>query len=783
MRLMELDNFSKVAFTARNGQRGSLHCDTIAAFDIETTTYYRNGDSVRTFDNDAYRTEPEWFDNAEKLSVMYVWQFAVEADPYISSPEAYSHMSYDPDEPLVYMGRTWEEFYTFLNGYAEAAVAALSYMGKRRPTLYVYVHNLGYEFQHMRGVFGDKFGGDPSPINPFDNPVFARNNRTPLRAVLELEAATIEFRDSLALTQKSLAKWCKDSNLPNAKLETPAGYYDVPRLPVTPLTDFEIEYSVNDVVSMVYGLQQYRKANGGRVDKIPMTQTGNVRRAVRKAVKTNEDWCSMCQMVTASYSFDDFKMINHAFVGGWTHANAMYTGKVVDNVKCFDFASDYPFCMSAFKYPYGAFKRYDNKEDIARYLETDLDTWRDPRSLDLEHRYIVQFTATGIVSNYQNTFWSSSKAFDLTGAVVDNGKIQSAERATFIMTDLDYHMFKRAYSYDSLEITSLMRSGAAYLPLEFKNVLFKNYGYKTTLRGVAGQESKYVESKQIINSMYGVAVTKNVTDQVGFNTTDDGADWETTPLTEDYYYDYVADVMKSKVDKNFLTYDIGVFITAYARYDLWDLICAMDSHVVYGDTDSLKGVFDDDDVAYIAKYNEWVVETEQRVAAEQGFDESLFHPRQPSGKECRLGVFDREDDCEKFKTLGAKRYAVKHAGHDDIEITVAGLPKYCKVGTETVSTASFLNNDFDNFCDGATWEVDQSGKKTHYYNDDQPVGLTLLDREYNAYTLTALDRFGIGIVPTTFSIGLADNYKRFLESLAQGFMPTGTTDDLSQILK
>lgn len=779
MRLMDTYDFSNVNFAIeQDGLKKPPFSDAAAAFDIETTTYYTFGGVTKTFDPVDYKMDPDWYDNAEKFAVMYVWQFAVD--------------TYDGDVN-VYMGRTWQEFDNFIKAYAKAAREWFG--GNRRPILYVYVHNLGYEFQFLRGLYNANFGTDEKELNfmsGLKQRTFARNPRAPFRTELVFDDAKIVFRDSLVLTQKSLAKWCKDSKLPSAKLDVPSGYYDEARTPNTPLTDFEIQYSINDVVSMVYGIRQYRDDNEG-IRNIQMTQTGAVRRKIRKAMSNDKEegiaWTNRCACITVSYNFETFKWLNHAFVGGWTHANAKYTGKVIENVKCFDFASDYPFCMSVFKYPVSPFiSYYPGQEAFDSHLQT-LDSIEDPRSLDIPNRYMVEFTADNIQTNYYNTFWSESKTFDLVGATIDNGKIQSAAHGRFIMTDLDYHMFKRAYSSD-ITVTRIAVAEADYLPWPFKQLLFKNYGYKTTLRGVEGEESKYVESKQVINSMYGVAVTKNVTDEVVFGSKTDEMgneyfdEWYTIPATEKTYAKYLEEVAsENNKGKTFLTYDIGIFITAYARYDLWHLISQMDEHVVYGDTDSLKGIFDDKDIEVINRYNEWVVATEKRVAEDQHFGEEYFHPCQPSGKECRLGVFDREDDCIKFKTLGAKRYAVLHAGNDNIEMTVAGLPKKTKIGDKVYNTADFLNNDFDNFCDGATWDVEQSGKKTHYYNDRQPVGMEIRDRDDVPYILDECDACGIAITPTTFSIGLADAYKEYVTNIKNGFVPFKRTDEMAEILQ
>ena len=74
-----------------------------AAFDIETSSFYING---------------------EKQSTMYIWMFGI--------------------DNMVTYGRTWTEFETFIHVLEKV-------MGLNFDTrLVVYVHNLAYEFQFMR---------------------------------------------------------------------------------------------------------------------------------------------------------------------------------------------------------------------------------------------------------------------------------------------------------------------------------------------------------------------------------------------------------------------------------------------------------------------------------------------------------------------------------------------------------------------------------------------------------------------------------------------------------
>lgn len=44
---------------------------------------------------------------------------------------------------------------------------------------------------------------------------------------------------------------------------------------------------------------------------------------------------------------NEFNMLQRAFAGGFTHANAEYTDEIMYNVDSYDFTSSYPYVMIA----------------------------------------------------------------------------------------------------------------------------------------------------------------------------------------------------------------------------------------------------------------------------------------------------------------------------------------------------------------------------------------------------------------------------------------------------
>lgn len=768
----------------------SKKCSNIIAFDIETTSLYTNYLTTWGWSHADYAANPAKYDNAVKFAIMYVWQFAIET----------------PDGPVVFMGRTWDECRDFIDKLQKCVAVAKYGMNAKtwdeldanydairqqndrhtfsRVQFRIYIHNLGFEFQFLRNIFDFDFADDDEKHKKA--PVFARKQRKPMRAQFNFDCATVIFHDTLVLTQKSLKTWCKDAGLPSSKLKVPAGYYDIIRTPKTTLTPFEVQYSINDVVSMVYGIDLYRQKYG-KLSNIPMTQTGEVRRTcIERVAKANPEWAARCANISACIDFDFFKVLTKVFCGGWTHANSIYTGRTMYNVRCFDFASDYPFCMCVFRYPVSNFVKASTGE-MRDVFFNDLMT-TDPRGFDVPFKYYIHFSADAVLTKTCNTFWSISKCEVLEDVNADNGKIYSASHVEIYMTGDDFRVFTEAYKFANLKVIDIWRAEADFLPAELVETILDYYHKKTTLKGLVDRLSEYAESKQFINSIYGVAVTRVISDIIHFmlisDDEGDHSEWVKEQLTAEMYDD-----MRERYDDNtseFVTYPIGTFVTAYARSSLWHFILKLDKHVIYGDTDSLKGTFDADDIAFIDEYNEWVKDREEKVAAHHGFDEGMFHPLDTKGEEHRLGIFAEEDPCYEFRTLGAKRYvdtirvptakynpdkmkAVDFFDNGDakvIQATVAGLPKKAAVS---------ILDSVDDFTVGTVWDTAHADKSLSYYIDDQPEGIEVIDRDGVPYYTTETDRHGIVLMPTTFDLDYSDAYSNFLLWLAGYDIPRTET--------
>ena len=87
-----------------------------------------------------------------------------------------------------------------------------------------------------------------------------------------------------------------------------------------------------------------------------------------------------------------------------------------------------------------------------------------------------------------------------------------------VMTDRDFERFLKCYDC-KVEPIYVKISELDYLPKEMIMLILDYYGYKTSLKGCEDKASLYAESKQFINSIYGVMVYKEFSDEIQFNGT------------------------------------------------------------------------------------------------------------------------------------------------------------------------------------------------------------------------------------------------------------------------
>ena len=653
--------------------------NTIYTFDIETTSYLMIGDRIISA-RDYQSLSDDEQEKCIKQACMYVWQFSINED--------------------VYYGRTWDEFKLFLN-----RLEANDDTKK-----IVFVHNLSFEFQAIWSVLRIKS-------------VMSRKSRKLLSC--QLEDYNIELRCTLMLSNLKLEKLPDVYQLP-VKKKVGDLDYSLLRTPATPLTDRELGYCEFDCL-VTYWYVKAELETYERVDRLPVTSTGKVRKQLQRLVLNNP---SYVRKVSNQINVNPkvFNMLVDAFAGGYTHANYIYADEVLTNVDSYDETSAYPYVLVTCRFPSSEFKR-----SLVKSVE----------QMSPNFAYLLTVRIKRLKCKYLNHFISSSKCKEIKGRPnYDNGRIITAKEITITCTDIDLRFILDTYDYESYEIIESYCSIYNYLPIEYVNFILDKYVLKTKLKNVEGKELEYAREKGAFNSLYGMTVTNTIRADVEFLNFDE---WVERPLSNQA----IMEKLSKDKKRGFLNFAWGVWCTAYARDNLLRRVLDLDQYVVYCDTDSCK-VVQGYNKSIFDKYNQSVEDKIRKVSELRGIPYERFAPADIKGNAHLLGVFEcetgkgRNVTYDEFITQGAKKYAYKIDG--EIHVTVSGVPK--SGGAKCLSS-------LDEFRDDLVFDFEHTNKLTLAYNDNQiPVDIT----DYLGNTYTVKDKSGICMLPTTYKLGKAYDY-------------------------
>lgn len=665
-----------------------------------------------------------------KTAIMYVWQFSIDG--------------------LVLLGRTWEQF-----------MDMIAYLRKRlmlneNNRLVVYVHNLGFDFSFYHKYF--------TVIR-----AFAVKPKTPI--IVETKEG-IEFRCSYLLSGYSLENVAKNLTEHDINKLTGNVDYKLIRHSRTPLTDKEIAYCVNDVnVIIAYIEERMKEEKRGTITELPMTATGYVRRYCReqclgdgkrkKSEKTPRNkYRELIKSLTLEV--EEYDMLKDAFQGGYTHANARYYDSVVHDVASYDFTSSYPAVMVYERFPMSKGKKVTITSN-AQFKDY------------LEHYcclFMIQFEHLRQTEYYESYISSYRTNFKKPPFTLNNGRLESAAKVSLTITEQDFEIINKLYTWDGKDTpTGGYKIGAfwyyvrGYLPTELVKAILHLYKLKTTLKGVKGMEAEYLHAKEMLNAIYGMCVTDIVRPILDYDT--EKKEWK-EPTEADKES---AIEKENKRKRRFLFYAWGVWVTAYARKNLWTAIFAIKEDYIYSDTDSVKIKNAEKHKEYFDKFNALVELKLRRAMKHHGLDFSECVPTTKEGKSKMLGVWDYEHTFTKFKTLGAKRYLGVYYDEKYQEIvyllTVSGVNK--KLATpylfyhkgdgykdiwDRFTAASKANN-----YEGLYLPAGKGGKPNHFYIDSPRDGMITdyLGNEYHYH-----EESGTHLAESEYKISVTDDYIDFI---------------------
>lgn len=651
------------------------------------TQYAYSCNEYDNFNNSKYETEKYFgfftFDietsrykknEEETETFMYHWQICIDND--------------------VIFGRTWLDLHQFLEKITKNITK----------TVVVYVHNLSYEFQFIKSFF------------EFEN-VFSVDEHSVLKATTKDKK--FEFRCSYKLSNMSLEKFIE--NTPDhffIKGKGDLNYKEL-RTPTTILTPVENGYCYNDVRGQYHCILHLLKDDD--LETIPLTSTGYVRREFRKAMRNPKD------RKTFNVSKIDLKiyeLLREAFRGGNTASSRFHTNTIIDNVHSYDMTSAYPYVMMTEKFPHGKFTKI-KIEDVE-----DLDYYN--KKYCTVGRYLFKNLRL-IDDTVPIPYISHSKCSQIDKkALCYNGRVTECYFAEMTLTNVDFEIIDKQYDYDDLIIKDFYIARKKKLPSSFRKTMMNYYQDKTRLKGIEEQFYFYMKQKNKLNSAYGMMVSNIIRDMFE-------------------YKENVNCIVKKELDKedkekelqryntsrnSFLCYAWGVWVTAYCRRNLQELIDIIGIDVVYCDTDSVK---------FIGNYDDVVEKTNNRII-NQDVDIPIS-AKDSKGNELFLGVWDREPSYDKFITLGAKKYAYIQKG--EIGVTVSGLSK------ENAPIELKQKGGLEFFRNGEVFY--NSGRTTVEYHHDKKHILNVNGEEIVTGSY-------INIFDTTYTLGISDTMLNIIDN-------------------
>lgn len=633
----------------------------------------------------------------EKFAFVYIWQIALGAN--------------------VWYGRYLHQLRFVLDSISESSTAKVA----------IYVHNLKYDWYFMKDII------------EWDDVFFIHQNKA-----IKANYKNIEFRCSYMLSGKSLDAVSKGLRSDVYGKKTGDLDYELIRTPDTELDKQELDYCFYDVLTMNQYLLEYLEDNKYRgIADCTLTKTGRVRKIFRDATihsdkpEVKGEYRRLINRLTLDKR--EYQMLNYAFQGGFTHANNKLVQKVIENVDSWDIASSYPAIIVTKLFPMSKGVRVDSDIEFQDFV-------------NLCQKKLVVFGARfyGVKSkiNFEH-FWPVSHIRDDSRTIEDNGRVVESQEFYTEMTNIDLETFMKCYTFDRCDVISLYYYEPKRLPREFVMKVLEFYSKKTEYKDLKEKALEYKLSKEDLNSVYGMMVTKIVRPEITYNKAFHSCEMKRSPEVFEKQVDEY-----NKDDERFLSYAWGVFVTAYARQKLWNLILQEGDDYIYSDTDSTKVKRSDRIRGIVEETNKLILEEQEKAAEELNIDISYFRPEDENDVEHPIGLWELDAEYDKFKTLGAKRYMYKEG--DVYEATVSGWNK--ELAAKYLSS---FEDPFERFRFGIYVAPDDWGSKTLLYS--KPDCLTsAIVRDYMGKECEIFSPSWIHMEKRGGSLDISPIYERYL---------------------
>ena len=564
--------------------------------------------------------------------------------------------------------------------------------------IYIYWHNMAYDYVFMRLFLFDAFGTPKKELN----------TKPHYPIMIGFENGII-MKDSLILAGCKLEKWANDLNVNHKKAVGSWNYDKIRDQDDEPFTRAELRYIENDTLALAECLDALCISLKKNINTIPYTATGIPREEVRERAKNNN---GHRDFLRKALSYEQFVKFTKLYHGGYSHGNRFFIGDILDDsdTLCRDFCSSYPFCLCAFKYPESSFVALDRDVDD-KYILRNSD------------KYAFIFKASFINIRLKDNYMpmpalQASKCESSINMEIDNGRCIKAGYASIYICELDLEVLSSMYEWDYCNCSEVEIATKAYLPRWFTDYVFELFAAKCRLKPKAKEDPvAYALAKSKVNSVYGLTVQRPIREEFievtepgeyKINSEGDTAYFESGEYRQDFDKDMQKEYEKYLNNPNsVLNYQIGSYCTAYAFRNLFRLGACVNSyydasgklayppHWYYSDTDSCYS--DDWNDEKIKAYNQ---ECKALLKA------NGYGPVIVNDKEYWLGIAEKDSCYSSYVVLGSKRYAGRDASDKKLHITVAGVPK---------KGADCLNDDLNNFRKDFIFDGRITGKNAHFY--------------------------------------------------------------------
>lgn len=626
---------------------------------------------------------------------------------------------------LVAYGRTWEQW-------QDLCALIEGFYTDESHHLILYVHNLAHDFQGLRRWVRWK-------------EVRSRSERKPMVAITE---GGIEYRCSYILTNKSLAMLGND--LPRHKVTKAVGDLDyrLIRHPGSEITNKELMYAVRDPLVVASWILCCIEDEGG-ITKIPLTSTGYVRRAVRRATIESEDKKAARKyrqfVRSLTMELTEYIYAKKAFAGGYTHGNALHLWESIRDVQGYDRISAYPAELATMKFP------------------GSKGVWVPPEDGMPAGGWLGRVKLIGLRPRVSQDFYlSRSKCEDIVNGLYDNGRICRADQLTTYITSVDWDIIKDFYYIDEVQWLGGYRYDMIYLPRLVVAEILEYYAGKTSLKpGPDSSEDdvmRYSLYKAYINAIYGMCVTDSI-GQPDVVYSDDrwqpGSDPDLEANLEKY----------NKSKTRFLSYLWGIFCTAWARRHLTQMILAVGNDHIYSDTDSDKISHPERHQDQIRQLNDELQGHIQEASYWLDIPLDAYMPKTPAGKIKPLGTWEHDADYKLFRAVRAKSYMYVDTD-DHLSLTISGVNKKTAIPYLLDKYNGDKEAILEDFGDG--WEIppEHSGKLIHTYDDEEFIGVI---EDKDGVRRICHERSMVHLAPAGYHMGLTSELEAFVDFWRSGY--------------